>query len=53
MKQRHLSFQSVRQPLYPNAADANYFTDKALEILAAILSGTGAITVMLFLITIA
>lgn len=51
MKQRNLSCSS-RQPLYPNAADASYFTGKALEILAAIASGTGVITAMLLLVAI-
>lgn len=40
---------SPRQPLYPNAADYTYFAEKALEILTAVLSGTGAVTVMLLL----
>ncbi len=44
---------SVRQPMYPNAADPRYFQEKALEIFAAILSGTGALTAMLFLVTMA
>lgn len=48
MKQKHHHF-SRNQPLYPNAADASYFTQKALEILAAVLSGTGAATLMLLL----
>lgn len=42
-----------RQPMYPGAADTSYFTRKAVEILCAVLSGTGAFTVMLFLMTMA
>ncbi len=39
------------QPAYPNAADANYFTGKALDIATAIVSGMGFITAMAFLVT--
>ena len=41
------------QPIYPNAADTNYFTDKALEILAAVASGMGCLIGMVFLVIIA
>ena len=41
------------QPAYPNAADANYFTGKALEILTGIASGFGVITAMVFLVILA
>lgn len=50
---RNVMSHSVHQPAYPNAADPRYFQEKAIEILAAVLSGTGAITVMLFLVTLA
>ena len=53
MKHTIHSCSSVRQPMYPGAADERYFTDKALEILAAILSGTGALSLMLIIITMA
>ena len=38
---------------YPNAADAQYFRTKALNILTAIVSGMGLISAMLFLVTLA
>ena len=50
---KHYTYSSNRQPMYPGAADANYFAEKALEILAALLSGAGALTLMLFLVTMA
>lgn len=53
MKQKNMHYTTVRQPMYPNAADERYFAEKALEILAAIISGTGAITAMLLLVTMA
>ena len=52
MKHTAIRYSSVRQPMYPNAADERYFTEKALEILTAIVTGTGAITLMLLLVTI-
>ncbi len=51
MKHNTMPCRPIRQPLYPNAADTRYFTEKALEILGAILSGTGAISIMVFFIT--
>jgi len=53
MKHNPILHSPARQPLYPGAADTNYFTEKALEILAAILTGTGAVTAMLFLVIMA
>lgn len=53
MKRRTVSSFPVRQPMYPNAADANYFAEKALEILTAVVSGTGAVTIMLLLVAMA
>ena len=41
------------QPIYPNAADTNYFTAKALEILTALVSGLGCVAGMVFLIIMA
>lgn len=41
------------QPAYPNAADTNYFARKASEILTAIVSGMGIVTVMTLLVMIA
>lgn len=49
MKHEAMIHPSVRQPMYPGAADEHYFAGKALEILTAILSGTAAITAMLLL----
>lgn len=53
MKHKNIPYPAVRQPMYPGAADENYFAEKALEILTAVLTGTGAITAMLFLVTMA
>ena len=50
---KHYTYSSRRQPMYPGAADANYFAEKALEILSAVLSGAGALSIMLFLVTMA
>lgn len=41
------------QPAYPNAADTNYFTAKALEILTAVASGLGCVAGMIFLVIMA
>ena len=48
MKQKY-----IRQPMYPNAADHRYFDEKALEILAAILTAAGVLSFMVLLITMA
>ena len=53
MKHTTHSYSTVRQPMYPGAADERYFSDKALEILLAILSGTGALSLMMLIITMA
>ena len=53
MKQRPNYSSTVRQPMYPGAADEGYFARKALEILTALLSGTGAMTLMLLLVAMA
>ena len=53
MKQTIRSCSTIRQPMYPGAADERYFAEKALDILAAILSGTGALAFMLLLVTMA
>lgn len=47
-----LTIYKPRQPIYPNAADASYFTGKLLDILTAVASGVGLISAMAFLITI-
>lgn len=50
---KHNHYASCRQPVYPNAADANYFTGKALQILTALASGIGVVTAMVFLVILA
>lgn len=54
---KHTSIHAVSrcpiQPSYPNAADTNYFTAKALEILAAVVSGLGCVAGMIFLVILA
>lgn len=49
MSIQNIRYPAVHQPIYPNAADARYFTGKALEIFTAILTGTGVMTAMLVL----
>jgi len=46
-----ITVRKLRSPMYPGAADDNYFTAKALDILTAIVSGMGMITAILFLLT--
>lgn len=46
-----ITVRKPRSPMYPGAADDNYFTAKALDILTAIVSGMGMITAILFLLT--
>lgn len=57
MKQKkrynHLTVINIQQPLYPNAADPNYFRQKALDVITAIVSGVGFTSAMIFLITMA
>lgn len=58
MKHYHQNRNAValaytRQPAYPNAADTNYFSRKARDILAAVVSGMGCIAGMVFLVIIA
>lgn len=48
---RHLRVVNVRQPAYPNAADASYFTGKALNVITALVSGMGFVSAMVFLVT--
>ena len=40
-----------RAPRYPGAANDQYFSEKALNILTAIISGMGMVSAMLFLVT--
>jgi hypothetical protein len=46
----HLSIYRTSQPLYPNAADANYFAGKLLDIVTAVVSSMGFITAMICLV---
>lgn len=52
-KYRHLRVVNPRQPMYPNAADHNYFARRALDVMTAIVSGMGFATAMVFLVTMA
>lgn len=52
-KHAHLTLYKPQQPPYPNAADSQYFAQKALDILTAIVSGVGFISAMVFLFTMA
>lgn len=49
----HLRIVKSEQPLYPNAADHNYFARKAVDVITAIVSGMGFVSAMLFLVTMA
>jgi len=40
-----------QQPIYPNAADSQYYRQKALDIVTAIVSSMGLVSAMVFLIT--
>lgn len=52
-KYPHLTVCKPSQPAYPNAADNNYFAEKALNMVTAIVSGMGFVSAMLFLVTMA
>lgn len=52
-KSPHLTVYRSQQPKYPNAADQNYFTQKALDVMTAIVSGIGFASAMIFLVTMA
>lgn len=43
----------TQQPAYPNAADPQYYRQKALDIVTAIISGMGFVSAMVFLVTMA
>ena len=47
-----LTIYKPKQPIYPNAADASYFSGKLLDFLTAVACGVGLISAMAFLITI-
>ena len=44
-------YRHYRRP-YPNAADPNYFIDKLVDGMLALVTGMGSITFFLFLVTI-
>ena len=46
-----LTIHRKTEPRYPGAANDQYFTEKALNILTAIVSGMGLVSSMLFLVT--
>lgn len=48
-RNRHLKL--VNQPQYPNAASPQYYRQKALDIVTAIISTAGFISAMVFLVT--
>ncbi len=41
----------VFRPAYPNAKDARYYWDKAVDTVLAVVTGVGAVSAMLFLFT--
>ena len=47
----HLRVVNGREPMYPNAADHNYFARKALDVMTGIASGFGLFSAMIFLVT--
>ena len=50
-KYPHLKLVEPKAPRYPSAADHNYFTRKALDVMTAIASGFGLFSAMIFLVT--
>lgn len=50
-KNRNLTVVKSSQPAYPNAADHNYFANRALNVVTALVSGMGFVSAMLFLVT--
>lgn len=53
MKKQHRNpnLKLVQQPKYPNAASPQYYRQKALDIVTAIISTAGFISAMVFLFT--
>ena len=47
----HLRVVNSKQPIYPNAADHNYFRQKAVDVMTGIISCMGFVSAMLFLVT--
>ncbi|MBR2421007.1 MAG: hypothetical protein IKB09_01480 [Oscillospiraceae bacterium] len=52
-KYPHLKVVNTAYPVCPNAADQNYFTQKALDVMTGIVSCMGFVTAMVFLVTMA
>lgn len=50
-KYSHLRIVNSREPIYPNAADHNYFARKALDVMTGLASGVGLFSAMIFLVT--
>ena len=50
-KYRHLRVVNTKEPIYPNAADHNYYARKALDIMTGLASGVGLFSAMIFLVT--
>lgn len=50
-KYSHLTLVKAYEPAYPNAADHNYFTNRVLNIVTALVSGMGFVSAMVFLVT--
>lgn len=47
---RNLYLLEAKAPRYPNAAGKNYYIRKAVDVAAAIISGLGLVSVMLFMV---
>lgn len=52
-KHSHLQLVNTNYPVYPNAADQNYFMQKSLDVMTGIVSCIGFVTAMVFLLTMA
>ncbi len=50
-KYSYLRIVNSKEPIYPNAADHNYFARKALDVMTALASGLGLFSAMIFLVT--
>jgi hypothetical protein len=50
-KYSHLTLVKAYEPAYPNAADHNYFAQRVLNVVTAVVSGLGFISAMGFLVT--
>jgi len=48
---KHTNLKIYRRP-YPNAAEPNYFKDKAVDVMLSLVSTMGVITFFFFLATV-